>query len=131
MYGVGDAAIKWFESYMEDRWQYVEINGEKSGKIKIDIGCFQGCIAAPLLFIIYINDLVMLQDKSTKCSIYADDNNFKCKLDGDLNENKARIEQKMDEIQTYMNSNRLKLNLDKTKLMIMTTKNKNMHSTGT
>ena len=37
------------------------------------------------------------------------------------------IEQKMKEIQVYMNSNCLKFNPDKTKPLIMTTKNKNMH----
>ena len=79
------------------------------------------------MFIIYINDLVVLQDEKTKVSIYADDNNFKLKLSGDQNQNKIRIEEKMKEIQDYMDSNRLKLNPDKTKLMILTTKSKNMH----
>ena len=26
LYGVGKQALKWFANYMEDRWQYVEIN---------------------------------------------------------------------------------------------------------
>ena len=38
-----------------------------------------------------------------------------------------RIEAKMKKNQVYMNSNRLKLNQDKTNLMIMTSKLKNMH----
>ena len=32
LYGVGEQALRWFSNYMEDRWQYVEINGEKSKK---------------------------------------------------------------------------------------------------
>ena len=71
--------------------------------------------------------LVVLQDNQTKDSIYADDNNFKIKLNNDKGENKMRIEAKMKTNQVYMNSNRLKLNQDKTNLMIMTSKLKNMY----
>ena len=42
-------------------------------------------------------------------------------------ESKIRVESKMSQIQTYMDSNRLKLIPENTKLMILTTKNKNMH----
>ena len=60
LYGVGEQALKWFKSYMEDRWQFVELNGQKSKKEQVKIGCFQGSTRAMLLFIIYINDLVVL-----------------------------------------------------------------------
>ena len=60
LYGVSDKAFIWFKSYMEDRWLFVELNGQKSKEKKVDIGCFQGNIAALLLFIIYIIELVVL-----------------------------------------------------------------------
>ena len=60
LYRVSDKALVWFKSYMEDRWQFVELNGQKSKEKKIDVGCFQGSTAALLLFIIFINELVVL-----------------------------------------------------------------------
>ena len=60
LYGVSEQALACFRSYMEDRWQFVELNGQKSKKEQVKIGCFQGSIGAMLLFIIYINDLVVL-----------------------------------------------------------------------
>ena len=68
----------------------------------------------------------VLQDNNTKVSLYADDN-YAIKLSKILMESKIRVENKMSEIQVYMDSNRRKLNPEKTKLMIMTTKNKNVH----
>ena len=58
-----------------------------------------------LSFSLYINDIVTLQDESTKVSIYADNNNHLLKLEQDDLVNKARIELKMEEILIYMNSN--------------------------
>ena len=127
LYGVGEKSMKWFESYIKGRCQFVEVGGKMSGVELVTLGCFQGSIGAPLLFILYVNDLVTLQDHTTKISLYADDNNYAIKLTNDEERNKVVIESKMKQIQEYMDSNRLKLNADKTKLMIMTTKQKDVH----
>ena len=89
---------------------------------KIDFGVFQGSVLGPLLFVIFFNDLTSLQDQSTLISIYADDNNYLLKLGEDVQENEALINRKLEQIETYMNANRLKFNASKTQLMIMNTR---------
>ena len=81
LYGVSKDTLKIHPSGSEDgsMLKLEEINP----KCKVDIGCFQGSIGAPLLFIIYVNDLVMLQDENTKVSIYAVDNNYQLRLKND------------------------------------------------
>ena len=97
LYGVGEEALQWFKSYLAGRKQYVDVNGGRSGKKRIPVGVFQGSIAGPILFIIFFNDLITLEDVNTKISIYADDNNYKLKLGNDVEENKLLINRKLKE----------------------------------
>ena len=56
-YGIRGSALKWFQSYLSDRCQYVTYIGQESSKKAINCGVPQGSILGPLLFIIYVNDL--------------------------------------------------------------------------
>lgn len=71
-YGFRGVFLKLIESYLKYRQQVVVINNHTSNLQAISAGVPQGSILGPLLFCIYINDIVNI-DASVKCVIYADD----------------------------------------------------------
>ena len=74
-YGVIGTPLNWFQSYLTDRTQYVEVNNESSSLQTILTGVPQGSILGPLLFLIYMNDIPNASNLFTFI-LYADDHTF-------------------------------------------------------
>ena len=90
---------------------YVQINDTHSNVALTSCGVHQGSILGPLLFIIYINDMV-LTSKYFKFIISADNTT----LMGNLIE--FDIKKKLSELSIWLKLNKISLNVSKSKFMI-------------
>ena len=115
-YGIRDISNNWFESYLSNRKQYVQLENEKSGYLNITCGVPQGSILGPLLFIIYINDM---HDAFEFCKVYhfADDTNL-LYSHKNLKTLRKNINKDLDTLFDWLCANRLSLNVSKTEFII-------------
>lgn len=70
--GVANPLLSWLESYLSNRVQQVIVNGFKSREFRVNSGVPQGSHAGPLLFSIYINDVIK-SFKHSSFLLFADD----------------------------------------------------------
>ena len=113
--------MKWFNSYLQNRKQFVSLNGIDSSFSDITTGVPQGSILGPLLFLIYVNDLPNCT--SSKLLMYADDTcliqpiTINTKNDHVDYESQRLLNKNLQNLD-WLTVNKLSLNISKTKFIM-------------
>ena len=111
--GIKGVANAWFRSYLQDRQQFVSINGTNSSTSTINIGVPQGSVLGPLLFLMYIND--MPSNSKFFTLLFADDTTLEDK-DADLDNLTKKCNANLTLAANWFQANRLTLNAKKNKV---------------
>ena len=117
-YGIRGPVNNCFRSYLSSRKQFVSVWGESSHVVTVSRGVPQGSILGPVLFLLYINDIYKCC-RSLRMIQYADDTTLF--MDGSSMEDLAcEATEDLASIDEWLCVDRLSLNLDKTRFMMIT-----------
>ena len=120
--------ISFFHPYLSDRSQYVCVNGKLSTVGALQTGVRQGSILGPLLFCIFINDLPLhIQDKKVRNLLFADGSSLDTS-GKTLKEIEVSLQKSITDVSDWCKKNRMCLLLEKTKCMVITTRQKQERS---
>ena len=73
-YGISGNLLKWIANFLCNRTQQTRVGAALSEPKTIVSGVIQGSVLGPLLFVLFINDLiVLLNDDQCNIQMYADD----------------------------------------------------------
>ena len=122
-FGICDHALNWFRSYLSDRTQFVRIQGVSPHVNDLHHGVPQGSVLGPLQYSLYTSTP---GDIARSCGLsyhfYADDTqlylSFEMSSAEDLSICKSIIEDCVTDINLWMLANKLKLNSDKTGILV-------------
>ena len=137
LYNFDVKVLDWILSYLSHRSQYVSIGTRNSHYSSIKTGVPQGSVLGPILYIIYVNELPSIMNKTDctetvhddktnlftdnceKCGIiptYADDSTIVISTSNRYEAQELIIDT-TDKVKTFLDANSLSLNLGKTEIL--------------
>lgn len=120
-FNINSCLINWIFSYLHGRNQIICINNHKSRCITPSSSVPQGSALAPLLFILFINDLPSIL--TSDCFLFADDLKLAARIK-DIND-AIRLQHDLYKIAIWCRKNKLFLNESKCVVITFTRKFKN------
>ena len=118
-YGIRGVAHNLLSSYLQNRKQYVSINGIASTEHVIEYGVPQGSTLGPLLFLLYINDVSNCL--STVPRLFADDTCLILKANN-LHDLQIKMNLELNAVRNWVNANKLTINRSKSNYLIISPK---------
>ena len=118
-FGVGGGVLDWIRTFLVGRTQRVLYMGLLSSIGRLDFGVPQGSVLGPLLFLLYTAGLFeIINSKGLVAHSYADDTQVHLSVPASESSVAARrFSECIEEIDGWMQMNRLKMNTDKTQLI--------------
>ena len=130
-FSIGGIALEWFRSYLSGWSQHVavgdlDMDGALSDTKSLSLGVPQGSVLGPIVFTLYTTPLGDICRAHIPFQLYADDQqvylSFKPTHKGAQSQCMTKLQECIEDVQTWMSFNFLKLNEDKTEYVIFGTR---------
>ena len=118
IYGFDVKSLKLLQNYITTRTQVTTVGERTSSPRAVKCGTAQGSILGPLIYIIYVNDVLGQIEKDVDIFLYADDMLIMTKH-MNVEIMLSKLQQAMHKIYVWCLENRLTINESKTKYMIV------------
>jgi len=121
LFGVSGDALKWMESYFRDRAQSVIIDGSTSSAQSLISGVPQGSVLGPKCYSMYTKPLGgLFKQHNLSYITYADDSDLYIVVKPQVPwaTTASSLTACLSDVQSWMSTNWLKLNMDKTEMII-------------
>ena len=119
-YGFRGSYLNFLMDFLKDREYFVNVNGHSSATNISNIGVPQGSTLGPLLFLIYVNDIIN-SSNILKFILFADDTTIMYKH-SNIKELNDILTNETNKIIDWFSANRLLLNISKSHTMLFTNK---------
>ena len=131
-FGIAGKPLAWMASYLKDRYQTVCIDGQLSDPVLMTYSVPQGSVLGPKNYIMYTKPVGdICRNHGLNHHFYADDSQLYLAFEpiGTISQSEAikRVEACLNDIVSWMNNNMLKLNADKTELVLFSSKHHSQH----
>ena len=126
-FGIQGTVLKWLKSYLSSRELFVKVGNSHSSQRALKCGVPQGSVLGPLLYLLYTSPIAdIINDHGLSYHLYADDIqlyiSFKSTSLNDIQQLKLRVECCVRDIDEWIIRNYLKLNQDKTDLVVISSR---------
>ena len=127
-YGINNVPLSWISSYLSDRTQVVTTKKHNSLPSTLNYGVPQGSVLGPILFLLYtkpINSITSSHNISSQS--FADDTQIQdsCSIDK-IHDSISKVENCVSDVKDWMTANKLKLNAEKTEVLLIHSKYKKL-----
>jgi hypothetical protein len=109
--GISGRLLSWLTAFLSNRTQQVKVGGKLSGIVDVISGVPQGSVLGPLLFLIFINDLVDVFDSKLSVKLFADDVKVYVVLDESVSS--GLLQSGLDKLSVWANDWQLQISIPK------------------